>query len=56
LYSYDFEYEDGDEENEENSSVENTYYVAKQLKSENAEEAIREFLSIPQNEKEKGDW
>ena len=36
--------------------VENTYYNAKQMKAENPEEAITEFLGLPRMEEEKGDW
>lgn len=36
--------------------VENKYYNAKQLKAEEPEEAIDEFLGIPALEEEKGDW
>lgn len=36
--------------------MENKYYNAKQLKGENAEEAIEEFLGVPALEQEKGDW
>jgi COP9 signalosome complex subunit 2 len=36
--------------------IENKYYNAKQLKSENPSEAIVEFLGVPSLEEEKGDW
>lgn len=36
--------------------IENKYYNAKQMREENAEEAIDEFLGLPGMEEEKGDW
>ena len=36
--------------------VENKYYNAKQMKADDAEEAIQEFLGVPAKEEEKGDW
>jgi len=36
--------------------VENKYYNAKQMKADNPEEALEEFLGIPTLEPEKGDW
>ena len=36
--------------------VENKYYNAKQMKLDNPEEAIIEFLGLPELEQEKGDW
>ena len=36
--------------------IENKYYNAKQIKVDNPEEAIDEFLGIPAMEEEKGDW
>jgi COP9 signalosome complex subunit 2 len=36
--------------------VENKYYNAKQLKAEDPESAIDEFLGVPPLEEEKGDW
>jgi len=36
--------------------VENKYYNAKQMKAEQPEEAIEEFLGVPALEDEKGDW
>lgn len=53
---YDFEYEDGDEEETADVGIENKYYNAKQLKVENLDEAIDEFLGLPALEDEKGDW
>lgn len=53
---YDFEYEDGDEEEAGDVGIENKYYNAKQMKTESPEEAIQEFLGLPALEDEKGDW
>ncbi|MCJ1255775.1 hypothetical protein MMC24_003592 [Lignoscripta atroalba] len=53
---YDFEYEDDDEEETGDVDIENKYYNAKQMKGDNPEEAIAEFLGLPALEKEKGDW
>jgi COP9 signalosome complex subunit 2 len=36
--------------------IENKYYNAKQLKADNPEEAVSEFLGVPALEAEKGDW
>jgi COP9 signalosome complex subunit 2 len=56
-YSYDFEYEDDDDADQGGDvDVENKYYNAKQLKADNPEEAIDEFLGVPALEDEKGDW
>ncbi|RMD40879.1 hypothetical protein DV735_g4225, partial [Chaetothyriales sp. CBS 134920] len=53
---YDFEYEDDDEPEGGDVDIENKYYNAKQLKADNPEEAIDEFLGVPALEEEKGDW
>lgn len=53
---YDFEYEDDDEEQSGDVDIENKYYNAKQLKGDEPEAAIDEFLGIPALEEEKGDW
>jgi hypothetical protein len=53
---YDFEYEDDDEEQSGDVDIENKYYNAKQLKTEDPESAIDEFLGVPALEEEKGDW
>lgn len=55
-YRYDFEYEDDDDEETADVGIENKYYNAKQMKSENPKEAIDEFLGLPAMEEEKGDW
>ena len=55
-YRYDFEYEDDDEEEAGNVGVENKYYNAKQMKADNPDEAIQEFLGMPALEDAKGDW
>ncbi len=56
LSRYDFEYEDDDEEETGDVSIENKYYNAKQMKADNPDEAIDEFLGLPAMEQEKGDW
>lgn len=53
---YDFEYEDDDDEETGDVGIENKYYNAKQMKVDNPEEAIEEFLGLPAMEEEKGDW
>lgn len=53
---YDFEYEDDDEEEAGDVGIENKYYNAKQMKADNPDEAIEEFLGMPALEDEKGDW
>ena len=53
---YDFEYEDDDDEETGDVGIENKYYNAKQMKVDNPEEAIDEFLGMPAMEEEKGDW
>lgn len=54
--SYDFEYEENEEEEDGNVDIENKYYNAKQMKASDPEAAIEEFLGIPPLEQEKGDW
>lgn len=56
--SYDFEYEDEDDADQDGADVdvENKYYNAKQIKADQPEEAIEEFLGVPALEEEKGDW
>jgi hypothetical protein len=53
---YDFEYEDDDEEQSGDVDIENKYYSAKQLKGDDPEAAVDEFLGIPALEEEKSDW
>ncbi|KAF1982883.1 PCI-domain-containing protein [Aulographum hederae CBS 113979] len=53
---YDFEYEDDEEEQDGDIGTENKYYNAKQMKADNPEEAIDEFLGVPALEEEKGEW
>lgn len=53
---YDFEYEDDGEEENGDVDIENKYYSAKQMREDNPEEAIEEFLGVPALEQEKGDW
>jgi COP9 signalosome complex subunit 2 len=55
-HSYDFEYEDDDEEQGGDVDIENKYYNAKQLKVDDPEGAVDEFLGVPALEEEKGDW
>ena len=55
-YRYDFEYEDGDDEENGDVGIENKYYNAKQMKVDNPDEAIDEFLGMPAMEDQKGDW
>ncbi|KAH8703743.1 putative COP9 signalosome subunit 2 [Talaromyces proteolyticus] len=53
---YDFEYEGSDEDDSGDIGIENKYYNAKQIKTDNPEEAIDEFLGVPALEQDKGDW
>ncbi|KAK5096364.1 hypothetical protein LTS08_007620 [Lithohypha guttulata] len=53
---YDFEYEDDDEPADGDVDIENKYYNAKQMKTEDPEAAIEEFLGVPKLEDQKGDW
>ena len=53
---YDFEYEDDDDEETGDVGIENKYYNAKQMKADNPDEAVEEFLGLPGLENEKGDW
>ena len=54
---YDFEYEEDEEEADAGEvTIENKYYNAKQTKLSEPEEAIGEFLGIPELEEEKGEW
>ena len=53
---YDFEYEDDEEQETGDVDIENKYYSGKQLKGDNPEDAITEFLGLPALEDEKGDW
>ncbi|KUJ13934.1 COP9 signalosome-like protein complex subunit 2 [Mollisia scopiformis] len=56
-YRYDFEYEEDDDDQENGDvDIENKYYNAKQMKVNDPEGAIEEFLGVPALEKEKGDW
>lgn len=56
LNSYDFEYEDADDDESGDIGIENKYYNAKQLKVDNPEEAVDEFLGIPPLEQDKSEW
>jgi COP9 signalosome complex subunit 2 len=53
---YDFEYEDDDDEESGDVDIENKYYNAKQLKADDPEAAIDEFLGMPALEQEKSEW
>ena len=53
---YDFEYEDEDEDQNGDVDIENKYYNAKQMKADDPEEAVDEFLGVPALQEEKGDW
>ncbi|KAM3502266.1 hypothetical protein MY10362_004973 [Beauveria mimosiformis] len=53
---YDFEYEEDEDEDSGDVDIENKYYNAKQLKLSSPEEAVDEFIAIPQLELEKGEW
>lgn len=53
---YDFEYEDADDDESGDVGIENKYYNAKQMKVDNPDEAIDEFLEVPALEEDKGDW
>ena len=55
-FRYDFDYEDDDEPGGGDVDIENKYYNAKQLKADNPEEAVDEFLGVPAIEKDRGDW
>ncbi|KAH9868678.1 hypothetical protein J1614_007750 [Plenodomus biglobosus] len=53
---YDFEYEDDDDEQSGDVDIENKYYNAKQLKADDPEAAIDEFLGVPALEEDKSEW
>ncbi len=53
---YDFEYEEDDDEEGGDVDIENKYYNAKQMKINDPQGAIEEFLGVPSLEQEKGDW
>ncbi|EEQ35314.1 hypothetical protein McanMca71_004816 [Microsporum canis] len=53
---YDFEYEDEDDDESGDIGIENKYYNAKQIKVDNPEEAVDEFLGVPALEQDKGEW
>ncbi|KAJ5288843.1 hypothetical protein N7478_001873 [Penicillium angulare] len=54
---YDFDYEGSDDDDEDASvGIQNKYFNAKQMKVDNPEEAVDEFLEIPAMEAEKGEW
>ncbi|KAI7868604.1 PCI domain-containing protein [Spinellus fusiger] len=53
---YDFDYEEGDEEELPDVNMENMYYNAKARKEDDPEGAVAEFQSVVDAEEEKGDW
>lgn len=53
---YEFDYETEGEDESQDVDVENRYYNAKQMKQNDPQAAIEEFLSVVSLEKEKGDW
>lgn len=53
---YEFDYETEGEDESQDVDVENRYYNAKQMKQNDPQGAIEEFLSVVSLEKEKGDW
>ncbi len=55
---YDFDYSEDDDDDEQGGdiNIENKYYNAKQLKADDPEAAIDEFLGVPPLEEEKSDW
>lgn len=55
-HRYDFDYEDEDDEESGDIGIENKYYNAKQMKGDNPEEAVDEFLGIPALEQDKSEW
>lgn len=52
---YDFDYEDDDAEDVD-ADVENKYYQAKNLRSDNPEKALSEWRAIVDGESPKGEW
>jgi len=53
----DFVYESGGSgQDDEEPDLENNYYLAKGMKSENAEKALKAFRAIVEQEPEKGEW
>lgn len=53
---YDFDYEGSDDDESGDIGIENKYYNAKQMKVENPEEAVDEFLGLPAMEQDKSEW
>ncbi|KAJ5357545.1 hypothetical protein N7541_004703 [Penicillium brevicompactum] len=53
---YDFEYEDADDDESGDIGIENKYYNAKQIKIDNPEDAVDEFLGIAPMEQDKSEW
>jgi COP9 signalosome complex subunit 2 len=53
---YEFTYEEDSGDESPDVDIENRYYNAKQMKVNDPEAAINEFLEVVKSEKEKGDW
>jgi len=53
---YDFDYEGSDDDESGDIGIENKYYNAKQMKADNPEEAVVEFLGLPPMEQDKSEW
>lgn len=53
---YDFDYEGSDDDESGDIGIENKYYNAKQMKVDNPEEAVDEFLGLPAMEQDKSEW
>ena len=54
-HRYDFEYEDDDDDESGDIGIENKYYNAKQMKVDNPEEAVYEFVGIPALKQDKSE-
>ncbi|KAJ5118868.1 uncharacterized protein N7443_007798 [Penicillium atrosanguineum] len=53
---YDFDYEGSDDDESGDIGIENKYYNAKQMKVDNPEDAVDEFLGLPAMEQDKSEW
>ncbi|EGD83373.1 COP9 signalosome complex subunit 2 [Salpingoeca rosetta] len=53
---YDFEYESDEGSDDDDANLENTYYNAKNYKTDDPDKALEEFKKVIDNEPEKGDW
>lgn len=54
--SFDFDYEDDEQEEEQGVDLENKYYNAKGSKEDDPNKALKEFHSLIEQEEEKGEW